>query len=139
MADALATPAIDIQESRFELVSDRAEDGDFVYFDPPYAPLSQTAQFRSYTAHRFENADQQRLSEIAVLLAARGVHVMLSNSTASSVTYLYERDGASRHANLSTYRLPARRSINSRATSRGAIEELLVTNLARRDPPEAPL
>ena len=137
VADALATQAIDIQESRFEHVRDRAHDGDFVYFDPPYAPLSPTAQFRSYTAQRFENADQQRLSEIAVLLATRGVRVMLSNSTASSVTKLYEQDGPARHANLSTYRLPARRAINSRATSRGAIEELLVTNLTRRDPPAA--
>jgi DNA adenine methylase len=139
VAEALATPAIHIRECRFEDVLDEPTDGDFVYLDPPYAPLSRTSQFRSYTARRFEDVDQERLSDTVVALATRSVYVMLSNSTAASVTKLYEQNGRARQASLVTYRLPARRAINSRAASRGAIDELLVTNLSHHEPSDRPL
>ena len=133
VADVLARPGIDIGEGRFEHVAERATATDFVYFDPPYAPLSATAQFRSYTSRRFDDADQGRLHELALTLADAGVHVMLSNSTAASMTDLYETDARARGAGLCAYRLSARRAINSQPGSRGAIQELLVTNLARRE------
>jgi DNA adenine methylase len=133
VADVLARPGISLRDSRFEEVRERARAGDFVYFDPPYAPLNRTAHFRSYTSRGFEEADQARLHDLALALAAGGVHVMLSNSTAASVTKLYEDDARARGAGLSAYRLSARRAINSQAAGRGAIEELLVTNLARRE------
>lgn len=125
----LSAPGMRVSLGSFESVVDRAAAGDFVYFDPPYAPLSPTANFRSYTARGFTDADQARLQQVAVTLAERGVSVLLSNSTAPVVLDLFEGDGAARAAGLRAVRVPARRAINTRADRRGLVEELLVTNL----------
>ena len=74
-------------------------------------------------------ADQERLQAVAIRLAAKGVGVLLSNSTAPGVAALYETSDAARRAGLRAWRIPARRAINSKSERRGAIEELLVTNL----------
>ena len=102
--------------------------GDFVYLDPPYAPLSLTSNFRSYTAHGFAAGDQARLRDAVVRAARQGALLLLSNSTAPAVMDLYH-NATVRAAGLRSFRVPARRAINSRASARGAIEELLVTNL----------
>jgi DNA adenine methylase len=128
----LSQPNVTVVQAPFEHVSREARAGDLVYFDPPYAPLSRTAQFRAYTAQAFGDPDQARLQKTAVALSRRGVLVMLSNSTAGSVTALYEQDAAAPRAGLRAFRLPARRAINSVAAGRGCIEELLVTNLEQR-------
>jgi len=109
-----------------------AGDGDFVYFDPPYAPLSATSAFGAYTAARFTPVEQERLADLAVALAARGCHVMVSNSSAPSIEALYRRAAAAPGAGLTVWRLPARRAINSRGARRGHVDELLLTNLAPR-------
>ena len=84
----LQTPNLSIEHAAFDRALDAAERGDFVYFDPPYAPMSATSNFRSYTARGFGDADQQRLQEVVVALARRGVHVLLSNSTAPGISRL---------------------------------------------------
>ena len=114
----------------FEIVRDVAERGDFVYFDPPYAPLSRTATFTSYTAGGFDAEDQQRLQAVAIDLARRGCHVLLSNSTAGDIAALYERSPEARQAGLHVHRVAARRAINSNAARRGAVDEFLITNVA---------
>jgi DNA adenine methylase len=124
----LATARVAIAQRAFDDVVTRARAGDFVYFDPPYAPLSPTAGFRSYTAAGFDDDDQTRLQQAAIELARRGVTVLLSNSTAASVCRLYQSDAAAAAAGLRAYRLAARRAINSRADRRGTVDELLVTN-----------
>lgn len=134
-ADVLAQPTIHVSTASFEQIADLAHPGDLVYFDPPYAPLSRTARFGAYTAAGFGDADQRRLQGVMILLARKEVQVLLSNSVAPSVIELYEADPAARRAGLRTYRIPARRAINSRADRRGVIEELVVTNLERRAVP----
>ena len=124
----LAAPNVRVSLGSFETVVERAAAGDFVYFDPPYAPLSATANFRSYTSQGFSDADQARLQRVAVTLADRGVTVLLSNSTAAVVLELFEGEAA-RAAGLRTIRVPARRAINTRGDRRGLVEELVVTNL----------
>ena len=62
-------------------------------------------------------------------LARRGCFVVLSNSTAPIITSLYEKDRAAQQAGLRAYRVPARRVINSNASSRGAVEEYIITNV----------
>jgi DNA adenine methylase len=114
----------------FDIVRDEAAAGDFVYFDPPYAPLSRTAAFTSYTAGGFDAADQQRLQQVVIDLARRGCHVLLSNSTAGEIAALYEKSLDARGAGLRLHRVPARRAINSDASRRGAVEEFLITNIA---------
>jgi DNA adenine methylase len=124
----LRTPGVNVEEAPFESVQTRARPGDFAYFDPPYAPLTQTAQFRSYTAGGFDAEDQKRLQRLAIAMARRGVQVLLSNSAAPSMLALY-CDDASRDAGLRLRKVAARRAINSKATGRGTIDEILVTNL----------
>jgi DNA adenine methylase len=123
-----------LRVAAYDWVRDQARDGDFVYFDPPYAPLSATANFRSYTGRGFGDADQRRLQQVAIELAGRGVRVLLSNSTAPEVTALYEDDPGVAAAGLRTWRVPARRAVNSNPQRRGAIDELIVSNVAPRDP-----
>ena len=65
VAKALARPGLTLERARFERVVERAGAGDFLYFDPPYAPLSKTARFTSYTAEGFDADDQKRLRDLA--------------------------------------------------------------------------
>jgi DNA adenine methylase len=93
---------------------------DFVYLDPPYQPLSATANFTSYTKDAFSASDQKELSGIFTALDARGAKVMMSNSATDTVFSLYQ--------GYRIERLTAVRAINSNPSGRGAIEELLILN-----------
>ncbi len=103
----------------FDCVLDQAQPGDFVYFDPPYVPLSRTSSFTSYARDGFTLADQARLRDVALSLKAKGVKVLLSNSSAPQVHSLYG-EGFTREE------VWARRAINSAAGKRGAVPELLI-------------
>ena len=129
VAGALSRPGVALTWGSFESALEVAASGDFVYVDPPYAPLTRTANFTSYTAPRFDHAAQVRLQEVVVALARRGCRVLLSNSTADEIAALYERNDAARAAGLRTLRIPARRAINSNATRRGVVDEFLITNV----------
>ena len=125
---ALSAPGVSVLCAPFDGVAARAQTGDFVYFDPPYAPLGRTSNFRHYTARGFSDADQERLQALAVVLADRGVQVLLSNSSAASIEQLYGGRSAV-SAGFSMRRVPARRAINTRADRRGFVDELVVSNL----------
>lgn len=109
----------------FEEACEPAVAGDFVYFDPPFYPLSQTSSFTQYTQGAFLKAEQLRLRGLIDELTDRGVRVMLSNSPAEWVIGVYE--GARRDEYRLEY-IPARRPINANGEGRGPIDELLVTN-----------
>ena len=96
--------------------------GDFVYFDPPYVPVSETAFFTSYTAKEFGMDEQTRLAETALVLSERGAAIALSNSGHPAVATLYE----SRPFGLEAVSAP--RNINSKSTRRGAVREFLITS-----------
>jgi len=102
----------------FDSVLECARPGDFVYFDPPYVPVSQTANFTNYSADTFGEAEQRRLAEVFATLAARGCRVMLSNSDTPLVHELY--------AGFRIERVLARRAINSKAGRRGEVYEVVV-------------
>jgi DNA adenine methylase len=127
-AAALASPAVDIRLETFEGLEARAARGDFIYLDPPYAPLSPTSTFTSYTAAGFDAADQARLQTVVFALADRGCHIVLSNSTAPEIARLYDTRTA-RRLGLRADKVPARRAINSRASARGEVLEYLITNV----------
>ena len=122
---------VELRHGTFEATVARCASGDLVYFDPPYAPLSSTASFTSYTAQGFVDADQRRLQQIVVDLVQRGCFVVVSNSTAPLITALYETDLAAKRAGLRAYRVPARRAINSDPSRRGTIDEYIITNVRR--------
>lgn len=97
-----------------------AGDGDLVYLDPPYDPLSDTSSFTAYAASPFGKAEQRALADHARLLRGRGAFVMLSNNDTPFVRELY--DGFE----IST--APCGRSINSKASGRGKIDEVIITS-----------
>jgi DNA adenine methylase len=131
-AAALGRNGVTLRHESFDSAAERAQAGDFVYFDPPYAPLSPTARFTSYTADGFDDGAQERLQRLMIDLAHRGCRVLQSNSTAPAIGRLYRRNDAVKAAGLRALTIPARRAINSRATRRGAIKEYLITNLPAR-------
>lgn len=94
--------------------------GDFVYFDPPYDPVTKTASFTSYTARDFGDQDQHDLARVIGDLTDRGVFVMLSNSDTPFIRDLYR--------GFRIERVRAPRAINSRGDSRGPANELVITN-----------
>jgi DNA adenine methylase len=106
----------------FEEAVATARPGDFVYFDPPYVPVSKTASFTSYTRGDFGPEMHTRLAAIAWQLARRGVQVMLSNSDTPLVRDLYH--GFHQH------QVRASRAINSDPGARGKINELVITSYA---------
>ena len=117
-----------IEYCPFDAALARAGAGDFVYCDPPYAPLSRTSRFASYTADGFTAFDQRRLQQAVVAACRRGASVVVSNSSAPEIVTVYSSREA-REAGLSIYRVPARRAINSRASSRGPVDELVISNV----------
>lgn len=127
-AALLSAANVRLEHAPFDHVLPRAQAGDFVYFDPPYAPLSRTANFRGYTGRLFADGDQQVLQQVVIALAQRGVTVLLSNSTAPLVTGLYEGNAETHAAGIAAWRFPARRAVNSNAEKRGSVEELVVSN-----------
>lgn len=101
----------------FEKVIELAEEGDFIYCDPPYEPISKTASFNSYFSQGFTKKDQQRLFEVCSKAAQRGAKVAISNSSAPFIRKLF--------SDWDLVKLESRRSINSRGDRRGIIEEVL--------------
>lgn len=126
VAEALGN-GVRLVHGSFERINGIAEPGDFLYFDPPYAPLSRTARFTSYTASQFGSREQQRLFDLAVAMARRKCHVVISNSTASEIQRLYDSP-ASRTAGLLAHRVQANRAINSNAALRGPVSEFILAN-----------
>lgn len=96
-----------------------AKRGDVVYMDPPYVPLTPTANFTTYTAGGFGLADQTRLRDVAKSLVKRGVHVLLSNADTSLVRKLYR--------GFKIEKVQAPRRVNSKGGKRGNVGELLIS------------
>lgn len=118
-ACALALRGATLEVTGFDSVVERARRGDFVYFDPPYIPLTATSKFTDYTSEGFADADQVRLRDIALGLKRRGVKVLLSNSSAQRVYDLYQES-------FRCEEVDARRSVNCKPNGRGRIPELLI-------------
>jgi DNA adenine methylase len=95
-----------------------AKRGDFVYLDSPYAPVSATSSFTSYASGGFGENDQRELAATARALVARGCHVLLTNSDTPLVRSLY--------AGFQLDRVKCPRSINSDASARGNVDELII-------------
>ena len=129
-SEALSRLEATVEYAKYDAVLDVAEPGDFVYLDPPYAPLSSTASFTSYTADRFDAGDQQQLQQVVIELAERDCHVVLSNSTAPEIRDLYDGNADAKGVGVRAHRVAARRAINSNAARRGPIEEYVISNVA---------
>ena len=102
----------------FEESVKNAKKGDFVYFDPPYD--SDTSTFNSYTEEGFGKEEQRRLARTFKELDSRGVYVMLSNHNTILVNELYK--------DYNIHIIEAKRSIKSKGSKRGNVEEVIITN-----------
>jgi DNA adenine methylase len=128
VADALQHHDVTIKLGSFDATLAEAGPGDFVYCDPPYAPLSRTASFAHYTAGGFTAEDQERLQQSVITAARRGATVLVSNSSAPQIRRGYSSREAA-DAGLVVQKVPARRAINSDPRKRGAVDELIITNV----------
>ena len=107
----------------FSQTLERIGKGAFVYLDPPYDPLSGTANFTGYNQGGFGRAEQIRLKEACDRLTKRGVKFMLSNSATDFIRELYQA--------YDVTVVKAKRAINANARKRGAVEEVLIRNYSR--------
>jgi DNA adenine methylase len=114
---------VEIKKQDYKEVLKKAKKGDFVYFDPPYYPVSKTASFTSYTSESFLDKEQIELRDTFIELHKRGCFVMLSNSDTPFINKIY-----SEPSGLRITKVQAGRAINSDASKRGKITEVLVTN-----------
>lgn len=129
LSGAFNREGVSLRVQRFDEALETASGGDFVYLDPPYAPVSTTASFTSYTAGGFGPADQAALQRLVIAMSRRGARVLLSNSVTGITRELYDADAEVQRAGLRVVTVPARRSINSRASGRGTVLEYLVSNV----------
>jgi DNA adenine methylase len=116
----VALQNVELVHGPFEEALRYATSESFVYLDPPYAPMSTTANFTSYTKDNFDFQDQQRLRQMFDKLTDLGAKAMLSNSYNEAILDLYH-----------DYRIEvvgATRAINSDASKRGKVKEVLVLN-----------
>lgn len=118
-----ALRGVQIEHEDYKAVLKKAKKGDFIYFDPPYYPLSKTASFTAYTNEGFLDKEQTELRDVFVELHKRGCFVMLSNSDAPFINKIY-----SGIKGVNIHKVQAGRAINSKASGRGKVSEVLITN-----------
>ena len=109
----------EIRRAEYRVATADARAGDFLYFDPPYDPLTPTANFTSYTSSVFGPDQQQELADTARALVARGCRVLLSNSDTPFIRSLYK--------GMQIDRVKCSRAINSNAAKRGEVDEVIIT------------
>jgi len=109
----------------YTCVEQYVDESTFVYFDPPYRPLTKTSEFTSYNADEFDDNAQIKLAEF--IKSLNKAKVMASNSDPKNVD---ESDNFfdDLYAGLNIYRVSANRAINSQGKGRGKVSELLITN-----------
>jgi DNA adenine methylase len=122
MRASKALKNIEILNQDFSYVTNLAEQGDVCYLDPPYEPVSDTANFTSYSRDGFNTLEQERLRDTCVKLDEKGVIFVLSNSYTDLIKDLYTDE----RFNIDV--VQARRNVNSKSDRRGEVDEVLITN-----------
>lgn len=116
---------VEIKCQDYKMIVKKARKGDFIYFDPPYFPVNRTSSFTSYTKEAFLEKEQKELRNTYLELHKRGCYVMLSNSNTPFIKKIYSEI---KSPEIKINEVLAGRAINSKATKRGKITEVLVTN-----------
>lgn len=111
---------VSICSEDYENVLEKADQDSFVYIDPPYHPISESSNFTGYVRGGWNADDQTRLRDTCDKLNKRGVKFLLSNSSASLIKELYK--------NYNITNVKASRFVNSKASGRGQIDEVLIKN-----------
>jgi DNA adenine methylase len=117
----------EIRNAGFETIENGVKENSFVYFDPPYRPISKTSAFTAYSKFKFGDEEQKQLAALFNRLNKMGIKQMLSNSDPKN-NDLGDNFFDELYCQYNISRIPARRMINSDATKRNAINEIVVTN-----------
>ena len=120
----------EIRNAGFETIENGVKEKSFVYFDPPYRPISKSSSFTSYSKFKFEDDEQRKLAALFYRLHKNGIKQMLSNSDPKN-NDKNDEFFDELYNDFNIFRIPARRMINSDATKRHAINEIIVTNYSR--------
>jgi DNA adenine methylase len=115
-----------IANSNYKQFVESAKPGDVVYFDPPYAPLSETASFVAYSSGGFGQSDQVQLRDTAAALMERGVRVLISNSDTNLINDLYTPKYGFKKT-----RVEVARPIAAKTSSRKSVGELLIQGIPK--------
>lgn len=120
---------VEITCGDYKNCADFCDEKTFVYLDPPYRPLTKTAAFTSYSENDFGDKEQIELEKFVAEISEKGAKVLLSNSDPKNVN---EKDEFfdELYKDFDIERITAARMINSNAKKRGAVSELLITNIA---------
>ncbi len=116
-----------IKKANFKEVKNDIKNNSFVYFDPPYRPISKTSSFTSYSKYTFQDDEQLQLASLFYELDQRGHKLMLSNSDPKN-TDPEDDFFESIYSTFNITRVDAKRSINSNGSKRNSIKEIVVTN-----------
>ncbi|NDK08818.1 hypothetical protein EOM39_06280, partial [Candidatus Gracilibacteria bacterium] len=109
-----------IELQSFDKVLKNAKKDDFVYFDPPYDSFAETVNFTSYNESGFGRDMQIKLRDVFLKLDKRGVKVMMSNHNTTFIREIF--------SGFKFKIVKARRNVNSKASGRGMVEEIVVMN-----------
>jgi DNA adenine methylase len=120
MGRYLRKPGITLMNTDFEKALEGVQKGDFVYFDPPYDPVSDSANFTGYDKRGFDREEQKRLKLVCDRLDKKGIKFLLSNSATDFIFDLYKE--------YTIMIIKAKRSVNSKADRRGEVDEVLIKN-----------
>jgi len=124
LADSKLLQNVTILNGDFRDTLKHADKNSFFYFDPPYKPISKTSSFNAYAKDSFDDAEQERLKKFCDEISAKGHQWLLSNSDPGDNFFENLYSGKNIYIN----KVKARRSINSVASKRGEIAELLISN-----------
>jgi len=120
MGSYLRQPGITLMNTDFEEALEGVQKEDFVYFDPPYDPVSDSSNFTGYDKRGFNRKEQIRLKQMCDALNKKGIKFLLSNSATDFILDLYKE--------YTIKIIKAKRSVNSRADRRGEVDEVLIRN-----------
>ena len=110
----------------FETVCSMAKTGDIIYLDPPYIPVSSTASFSDYLRYGFDLSDHERLCKVMQEMSDNRVYVVLSNSSCDMTKKIYGK-----LKDFSSYEIETTRLISGKASGRGKVKELIITNMEK--------
>ncbi|WP_243397407.1 DNA adenine methylase [Crocosphaera subtropica] len=116
----------EIKHTDFAEVLKCSNNSTFIYYDPPYRPISETANFNAYSSLEFNDDEQRRLKDMFVKISSQGALQMLSNSDPTN--YVDDPFFDKLYQDFNISRILASRMINSKGGKRGKIREILVTN-----------
>lgn len=119
---------VEILNKDFKAAVENAKEGDFVYLDPPYDPVSNTSSFTGYSLDGFRREDQIKLRDLCLDLHKRGCKFLLSNSATDFIKEIYSEVNTDEKEIFHIKLVSATRNINSVASKRGKIDEVLVMN-----------